>query len=92
MITARQFAELREVPYTTVIFWLRKGVLEGAEKQEIPFGRQGFICKCRTMRRCQSCRWGRSRKQADNQADASPAIEEKPAKPAKKAGKKSTKK
>ncbi len=43
MLTARQFAELRDVPYTTVIFWLRKGALQGAEKQEIPFGRQGFI-------------------------------------------------
>jgi len=43
MVTARQFAELRGVPYTTVIFWLKKSLLHGAEKQEIPFGRQGFI-------------------------------------------------
>ena len=43
MVTARQFSELRGVPYTTVIFWLKKELLKGAEKQEIPFGRQGFI-------------------------------------------------
>src|SRR5215831_362154 len=43
MVTARQFAGLHGVPYTTVIFWLRKEVIPGAEKQEIPVGRQGFI-------------------------------------------------
>jgi len=43
MITARKFAELRGVPYTTVIFWLKKELLTGAEKHDIPFGRQGFV-------------------------------------------------
>ena len=43
MVTARQFATLHGVPYTTVIFWLKKEAIPGAEKQEIPVGRQGFI-------------------------------------------------
>jgi hypothetical protein len=43
MVSARQFAKLNEVPYTTVIFWLKKEAIPGAEKQEVPFGRQGFI-------------------------------------------------
>jgi hypothetical protein len=43
MVTARQFATLHGVPYTTVIFWLKREVIPGAEKQEIPVGRQGFI-------------------------------------------------
>jgi hypothetical protein len=43
MITARQFATVHGVPYTTVIFWLKKEAIPGAEKLEIPVGRQGFI-------------------------------------------------
>jgi hypothetical protein len=43
MMTARQFATLRGVPYTTVIFWLKKDAIPGAEKLEIAVGRQGFI-------------------------------------------------
>ena len=43
MLTARQFADRRQVPYTTVIFWLKNEALKGAEKLEIPFGRQGFV-------------------------------------------------
>src|SRR5262249_58102067 len=38
MLTARQFAAAREVAYTTVINWLNKELLIGAEKQELAYG------------------------------------------------------
>jgi len=41
MLTARQFAAAREVAYTTVISWLNKKLLPGAEKQELAYG--GFM-------------------------------------------------
>ena len=41
MLTARQFAAAREVAYTTVISWLNKELLKGAEKQELAYG--GFM-------------------------------------------------
>jgi hypothetical protein len=41
MLTARQFAAAREVAYTTVISWLNKELLIGAEKQELAYG--GFM-------------------------------------------------
>jgi hypothetical protein len=43
MITTRQLGAMRGVPYTTVIFWLKKEAIPGAEKLEIAVGRQGFI-------------------------------------------------
>jgi len=86
MITARQFAELRDVPYTTVIFWLRKGVLEGAEKQEIPFGRQGFIWQVLDNAPLPESPMGPKTKpgDTDGQAAASPVTKKKHAKPGKK--------
>jgi hypothetical protein len=41
MLTARQFAAAREVAYTTVINWLNKELLIGAEKEELAYG--GFM-------------------------------------------------
>lgn len=41
MLTARQFAEARNVAYTTVISWLNKTLLPGAEKEELAYG--GFM-------------------------------------------------
>lgn len=41
MLTARQFAEARNVAYTTVINWLNKTLLPGAEKEELAYG--GFM-------------------------------------------------
>jgi hypothetical protein len=41
MLTARQFAAAREVAYTTVINWLNKKLLIGAEKEALAYG--GFM-------------------------------------------------
>jgi hypothetical protein len=41
MLTARQFAATKEVAYTTVINWLNKELLTGAEKEELAYG--GFM-------------------------------------------------
>jgi hypothetical protein len=41
MLTARQFAAAREVAYTTVINWLNKKLLVGAEREELAYG--GFM-------------------------------------------------
>ena len=43
MIRAKEFARLRNVPYSTVIFWLNRGVLPGAEKVDFPVGKQPFF-------------------------------------------------
>jgi hypothetical protein len=43
MLTARQFANRHGVPHSTVIFWLNKGVIPGAEKLEIAVGGKGFL-------------------------------------------------
>jgi hypothetical protein len=43
MLTARQFANMHGVPHSTVIFWLNKGVIPGAEKMEIAIGKKGFL-------------------------------------------------
>src|SRR5262245_58390180 len=41
MITARQFAEMHDTPYTTVATWLQRELIPGAEKQELPYG--GYV-------------------------------------------------
>jgi hypothetical protein len=38
MLTPRQYAALHDVAYTTVMKWLSASLLEGAIKQEMPFG------------------------------------------------------
>ncbi len=73
MITARQFSELRKIPYTTVIFWLKKGALAGAEKQEIPFGRQGFIWQVPDDAPLPELPAGRKPKAKDESGTAKPA-------------------
>jgi hypothetical protein len=35
VMTAREFARRMEVPYTTVAGWLQKGIVPGAEAQEV---------------------------------------------------------
>jgi len=35
LMTAREFARRMEVPYTTVAGWLQKGIVLGAEAQEV---------------------------------------------------------
>ena len=41
MITARQYAEMHDMPYTTVATWLQRDLIPGAEKQELPYG--GYV-------------------------------------------------
>jgi hypothetical protein len=38
MITARQYAAIHNTPYTTVATWLQRNLIQGAEKQEMPYG------------------------------------------------------
>src|SRR5262245_32553994 len=39
MITAKEYAEMHNVHYTTVMNWLRRDLVPGAIKEEPPFGR-----------------------------------------------------
>jgi len=41
MITARQYAEMHNTPYTTVATWLQRVRIPGAEKHEMPYG--GYV-------------------------------------------------
>lgn len=43
MITAKEYAKLHEVHYTTVMNWLRGELIPGAVKEELPFG--GYFYK-----------------------------------------------
>lgn len=38
MLTPRQFAEAKQVAYTTVMFWLNQGLIADAERHETPTG------------------------------------------------------
>ena len=38
MITAKEYAETHDVHYTTVMNWLRRELLPGAVKEDLPFG------------------------------------------------------
>lgn len=38
LVTPRQYAEINGVAYTTVLYWLNNGRVEGAVKQTTPFG------------------------------------------------------
>ncbi len=41
MLTPRQYADRVGVAYTTVMNWLRQGLIAGAVKEEMPFG--GYV-------------------------------------------------
>jgi hypothetical protein len=43
MITAKEYAEIHNVHYTTVMNWLRRDLVPGAIKEELPFG--GYFYK-----------------------------------------------
>jgi hypothetical protein len=43
MITAKEYAEIHNVHYTTVMNWLRRDLVPGAAKEELPFG--GYFYK-----------------------------------------------
>ena len=38
MLTPRQYAAEHGVAYTTVMNWLRNGLITGADKEKLPFG------------------------------------------------------
>jgi len=43
MITPRTYAEKHQVSYRTVIFWLSRNEIAGAEKTPLPFGEGKFV-------------------------------------------------
>ena len=43
MVTAKEYAEMRTVHYTTVMNWLRRDLVPSAIKEELPFG--GYFYK-----------------------------------------------
>jgi len=38
LVTPRQYSEINDVPYTTVMHWLQNGKVEGAVKHTTPHG------------------------------------------------------
>jgi hypothetical protein len=38
LVTPRQYADMNGVAYTTVLYWLNTGRVEGAEKHDTPTG------------------------------------------------------
>ncbi len=38
MVTPRQYSEIHAIPYTTVMYWLQSGKVEGAVKHPTPSG------------------------------------------------------
>jgi predicted site-specific integrase-resolvase len=38
MVSARQFAKINSLSYTTVMSWLRQGLIPGAKKEPTEFG------------------------------------------------------
>jgi hypothetical protein len=43
MITPREFAAKHGVAYTTVLFWLKNEMIEGVQKETLPFGKNKFV-------------------------------------------------
>lgn len=43
MLSPKAFAALHNVGYTTVLFWLKNDLIEGVEKETLPFGKDRFI-------------------------------------------------
>jgi hypothetical protein len=43
MITVKEYAEMHNVHYTIVMNWLRRDLVPGAIKEELPFG--GYFYK-----------------------------------------------
>jgi hypothetical protein len=96
MLTAVEFAERAGVSYPTVMSWLRKKLIPGAElKQGDPLGTYWAI-PATSIDMVKPQKRGPKPKSTSNNADdqttGRPAPEEKPAKPTKKAGKAESKK
>ena len=43
MIAPREFAAKHGVAYTTVLFWLKNEMIEGVQKEQLPFGQNKFV-------------------------------------------------
>ena len=43
MISPKAFAELHDVAYTTVMFWLKNELIAGVERAPLPFGKNLFM-------------------------------------------------
>ena len=83
MITPKQYAELTGTPYPTVMRWLQKELIPGAEKRELPFGGWYYAIPDDAPRPAL-----KPGPKAKENGVVSMATEEKPTKPAKKAGSK----
>ena len=86
MITAKEYAEIHDVHYTTVMNWLRRDLLPGAIKEELPFG--GYFYKIPVSAPIPELKPGPKRKSAE----AEGADGQEPTKPKREASKRSTKK
>lgn len=49
MLTPKKFAELHGVAYTTVLYWISKGLLAGVESVEMPDGRTAYAVPADTQ-------------------------------------------
>jgi hypothetical protein len=38
MVTPREYSTMHEIPYTTVMYWLQAGKIDGAVKHQTPTG------------------------------------------------------
>lgn len=86
MLTPKKYAQQVNAAYSTVMSWLQRGLIPGAERQELPSG--GWYYTVPADAPPPELKPG-PKKQADDQAEASPAIEaDAPTKPAKKSLKK----
>jgi hypothetical protein len=84
MITAKEYAEIHDVHYTTVMNWLRRDLLPGAIKEELPFG--GYFYKIPVSAPIPELKPGPKRKSAD----AEGIDDQEPTKPKRGASKRST--
>jgi hypothetical protein len=91
MITARQFAEMHATPYTTVATWLQRELIPGAVKQELPYG--GYVWMVPQDAPKPELKPGPKPKTEEDGSDAGDQVEavadEPPAKPKRKASKRS---
>lgn len=84
MLSPKAFAEIHDVAYTTVMFWLKNELIHGVEKEPLPFGKDRFVYQIPANAPRPDLKPGPKKADVDNQAAASPATERKSAKPAKK--------
>ena len=91
MITPKEYAESVQAKYQTVMLWLRQGLIPGATREMLPTGGHYYLVPSDAPRP-ETQRGPKPKKVTDGQAEESLAIEAPATKPARKAGKKASKK